>query len=156
MSLGSQLKTFREDVDFSQSYIANELEISRQSISNWKNDKNYPDMDNLIKLSNLYGFNLNKLIDENQVLTKIVSNSEQAEAKTIQKNKIESYLLLLIICFSSLIPPFGILLAAFTIFINKRNNVFYILIYVLSAISIIYNLYAGYSDIIAWMDWYRA
>ncbi|RAS91311.1 hypothetical protein A3863_06460 (plasmid) [Priestia endophytica] len=38
------------------------LNISRQSISKWENGNCYPDLDNLIKLSDLYNMSLDELI----------------------------------------------------------------------------------------------
>ncbi|MGK9185487.1 helix-turn-helix transcriptional regulator [Priestia filamentosa] len=62
MNLSYNLKKKREEKGFSQEYIAQELHISRQSISKWENGNCYPDLDNLIKLSNLYNVSLDELI----------------------------------------------------------------------------------------------
>ncbi|MFT8907064.1 helix-turn-helix domain-containing protein [Liquorilactobacillus satsumensis] len=34
--------------------------ISRQAISQWENEKSFPDIENIVFLSNLYNFDLNK------------------------------------------------------------------------------------------------
>ncbi|UOE58993.1 helix-turn-helix transcriptional regulator [Priestia filamentosa] len=62
MNLSYNLKKKREEKGFSQEHIAQELHISRQSISKWENGNCYPDLDNLIKLSNLYNVSLDELI----------------------------------------------------------------------------------------------
>jgi len=53
MELGEKLKSHRENKGFSQVFVAEKLNVSRQSISKWENDRGYPDYDNLILLSQL-------------------------------------------------------------------------------------------------------
>nr|WP_280170613.1 helix-turn-helix transcriptional regulator [Priestia megaterium]MDH3188979.1 helix-turn-helix transcriptional regulator [Priestia megaterium]MDH3188991.1 helix-turn-helix transcriptional regulator [Priestia megaterium] len=62
MDLSYNLKTKREENNFSQEDVAKVLNISRQSISKWENGNCYPDLDNLIKLSDLYKISLDELI----------------------------------------------------------------------------------------------
>ena len=58
--------------------------VSRQTISNWENEKSYPDIINIIELSNLYSITLDELIkgDERMIehleeSTNIVRSSKQ-------------------------------------------------------------------------------
>lgn len=51
MNLGSQIKYFRQRDYLSQEDLAEKLYVSRQTISNWENDKSYPDVHNLLMLS---------------------------------------------------------------------------------------------------------
>ena len=44
MNLGSQIKKYRSALSMSQDELAEKLFVSRQSVSNWENDKTYPDM----------------------------------------------------------------------------------------------------------------
>ncbi|MGV8957399.1 helix-turn-helix transcriptional regulator [Lactococcus lactis] len=39
-----------------QQNVADELFLTRQSLSNWENGENFPDIPTLIELSNYYGF----------------------------------------------------------------------------------------------------
>jgi len=59
--IAKYLKTARIEKGYSQQEIADLLNISRQSISNWENGKSYPDLENLILLSNICEFSLDSL-----------------------------------------------------------------------------------------------
>lgn len=45
-----------------QEEIAEKIYVSRQSISNWENDKTYPDIISVIKLSEVYQISLDQLL----------------------------------------------------------------------------------------------
>ena len=62
--LGGKLKSSRVKKGFSQNDVAEELHISRQSISKWENDISYPDLDNLVKLSTYYQVSTDYLLKE--------------------------------------------------------------------------------------------
>ncbi|HLR19987.1 MAG TPA: helix-turn-helix transcriptional regulator [Staphylococcus sp.] len=62
MNLGSQIKHFRQRDNLSQEYLAEKLYVSRQTISNWENDKSYPDVHNLLMLSSLFDVSLDDLV----------------------------------------------------------------------------------------------
>lgn len=62
MELAGNLKRKREECRLSQDDVASKLNISRQSISKWETGKCYPDLDNLILLSDLYKISLDELI----------------------------------------------------------------------------------------------
>ena len=44
MELGKQIKEHRQEAHLSQEELANRVYVSRQTISNWENDKSYPDV----------------------------------------------------------------------------------------------------------------
>ena len=52
--LGKQLKLFREQNGYSQNQIAEYLGTTRQTISNWENDKTIIDSHSLIRLADFY------------------------------------------------------------------------------------------------------
>ena len=70
MSLGQQLKKFRELKSLSQEDIAQKIGVTRQAVYKWENDKGYPDIDNLILLSELYNVTLDELIKGNESFKK--------------------------------------------------------------------------------------
>ena len=51
MELGKQIKKHRQEVQLSQEELAERVYVSRQTISNWENDKSYPDVNSLVLLS---------------------------------------------------------------------------------------------------------
>ena len=47
MELGKQIKKHRQEAQLSQEELAERIYVSRQTISNWENDKSYPDVNSL-------------------------------------------------------------------------------------------------------------
>ncbi|EDP67176.1 hypothetical protein CAT7_03489 [Carnobacterium sp. AT7] len=64
MLLGKKLKSSRVKKKYSQNDVAEQLHISRQSISKWENDISYPELDNLVKLSTYYQVSIDHLLKE--------------------------------------------------------------------------------------------
>ena len=70
MRLGDEIKDKRLKLRLTQDQVSQELHISRQTLSNWENNKTLPDIQSLISLSNLYGLSLDELIKEDTRLQK--------------------------------------------------------------------------------------
>ncbi|MED1560003.1 MULTISPECIES: helix-turn-helix domain-containing protein [Bacillus] len=79
MNLGSQLKRFRESKSFSQEDVARKVGVTRQAVYKWESNKSYPDIDNLILLSELYEVTIDELI----------KGSEDAREELDKKDKDE-------------------------------------------------------------------
>ena len=62
MDIGMKMKKARINVGLTQEQVAEALGVSRQTISNWENDKTYPDIISVIKISNLYNVSLDHLL----------------------------------------------------------------------------------------------
>ena len=62
MSLGERICKLRSEKNLSQGDLADALEVSRQSISKWETNGSVPDLDKLIKLSELFDISLDELI----------------------------------------------------------------------------------------------
>lgn len=62
MKIGDKLKNARLNKKLTQEEVAEKLFVSRQSISNWENNKTYPDIGNVIALSDLYQISLDELL----------------------------------------------------------------------------------------------
>ena len=62
MSLGSSISRLRAEKHLSQEDLAEALKVSRQSVSKWETDSSVPDLDKLVKLSQLFGVTLDELV----------------------------------------------------------------------------------------------
>ncbi len=62
MQIGKQLKDARNQANLTQENVAEQLNVSRQTISNWENEKSYPDIISMIELSDLYSISLDHLL----------------------------------------------------------------------------------------------
>ncbi|HHJ9476569.1 TPA: helix-turn-helix domain-containing protein [Streptococcus pyogenes] len=62
MEIGQQIIRYRKQHALSQEKLAEKVYVSRQSISNWENDKTYPDIHSLLLLSQIFQVSLDQLI----------------------------------------------------------------------------------------------
>ena len=62
MDLSHQIKNYRKQLAFSQEELAEKLYVSRQTISNWENERSYPDIHNLLLMSVLFDVSLDELV----------------------------------------------------------------------------------------------
>lgn len=75
MEIGRKLKDARIQCALTQEKVAEELQVSRQTISNWENEKSYPDILSVIKLSDLYMISLDELLKGDMNLIKHLEES---------------------------------------------------------------------------------
>ena len=62
MELGKQIRKYRNERTLSQEALADKVYVSRQTVSNWENDKSYPDVKSLVLLSEVFAVSLDQLI----------------------------------------------------------------------------------------------
>ena len=103
MELGKQIKMYRQEAHLSQEELANRVYVSRQTISNWENDKSYPDVNSLVLLSEIFQISLDKLIKGDIEVMKDVIQKEEIE-KMNRYGKI--YTIMLIVTAVSAVPLF--------------------------------------------------
>ena len=75
MELGIKLKKARTEKGITQEYAAELLGVSRQSISNWENNKSYPDIISVIKMSDIYSISLDHLLKDKDTMKQIIKNN---------------------------------------------------------------------------------
>ncbi|MCR8746906.1 helix-turn-helix domain-containing protein [Romboutsia lituseburensis] len=89
MKIGSKLKQARLKKELTQENIANILNISRSTISSWEVGRSYPDLENIVLLSDLYNISLDSLLREDSDMIKKLS----FDSRIINKiNKLINYL----------------------------------------------------------------
>ena len=103
MELGKQIKMHRQEAHLSQEELANRVYVSRQTISNWENDKSYPDVNSLVLLSEIFQISLDNLIKGDIEVMKDVIQKEEI-VKMNRYGKI--YTIMLIVTVVSAVPLF--------------------------------------------------
>lgn len=63
MALGENIVRLRTNKNWSQGDLADALDVSRQSVSKWETDASIPELDKLVKLSELFGITLDELVN---------------------------------------------------------------------------------------------
>ena len=64
MTLGQKLKTLLKDNGMTQEDLAERLEVSRQAVGKWVNDKGMPEVGKIVQISNLFGVSMDYLLKE--------------------------------------------------------------------------------------------
>lgn len=78
MNFSERLKSEREKKRWSQAELAEKIHVSRQSVSKWETGKNYPNIEVIIDLSDLFGITIDELLRSDRVLTeKVIQDSKQ-------------------------------------------------------------------------------
>ena len=86
MELGKQIRKYRKEQSLSQDELAEKVYVSRQTISNWENDKSYPDVNSLILLSEVFHTSIDNLIKGDvEVMKEQVKNEDQKEFEKISR-----------------------------------------------------------------------
>ncbi len=68
MSLGQRLKEARLAAGMKQEDLAKHLGVSRQTISNWENERSAPDIGSAVKMGKLYNTSLDTLLSGEEVI----------------------------------------------------------------------------------------
>ena len=62
MNFGQQIKDLRKKEGLTREQFALKLNVRRQAVSNWENDKNLPNLELLILMSSVFSISLDQLI----------------------------------------------------------------------------------------------
>lgn len=79
MELGNKIKYYRGEKEFSQEELAERVYVSRQTISNWENNKSYPDINSIVLLSEIFEISIDYLIKGDVEQMKKEINSEEVK-----------------------------------------------------------------------------
>ena len=64
MDIGGKIKKSRTYAKITQEQATQALGISRQTISNWENERSYPNIVSVLKMSDLYSVSLDYLLKD--------------------------------------------------------------------------------------------
>lgn len=143
--LGQALKDSRNEAGFSQTEVADEIHVSRQSISKWENNTQMPDISRVRDLCRLYGVSMDDLMDriddcdEGTVEYDIVVESRKgadtivdvpdSTVGTQDKNVKQPYddgaLLLVLAGLCSFVPILDLIAPWLIMWKNKKTNRYY-------------------------------
>lgn len=61
---GNNIRVIREENGLSQTELGKILHVTKQTVSNWENEKSYPDLQTLVSISDQYGISLDDMLKE--------------------------------------------------------------------------------------------
>lgn len=78
MIFSERLKKEREKKGWSQIELAGKIHVSRQSVSKWETGKNYPSIEVIIDLSDLFDITIDELLrGDEELKDKVIQDSKQ-------------------------------------------------------------------------------
>lgn len=89
MELGKQIRKYRNEQSLSQDGLAEKVYVSRQTISNWENNKSYPDVNSLVLLSEVFGVSLDQLIKGDVAIMKEKINKHEQQFSSQDRQRFD-------------------------------------------------------------------
>lgn len=105
MNLGENIYRFRTEKNMSQGDLADALDVSRQSVSKWENNSATPELEKLLKMSQLFGITLDELVSGETPQPPPTPNAAPAGAALILRECIGAVML----CFAIVLAVISIL-----------------------------------------------
>jgi len=135
MELGKRIREYRTAAKWNQDEFAEKMFVSRQTISNWGNDKSYPDIQSLLLISNLFDVSLDQLVKGDiETMQNVINEKDVKELNYYARLMIMGMIIIAITVYPVLsswgllgLIPLGALYAvslwaAFKVEAIKKNN----------------------------------
>ncbi len=82
MSIGEKIRKAREEKGITQAEAAERLMVSRQTVSNWENERSLPDILSVMRMSELYKLSLDELLKgDRAMMNKIEKDMKMSRAE---------------------------------------------------------------------------
>ena len=105
MEFGNRIKELRKAQNINQDELAEKLFVSRQTISNWENDKSYPDIQSVLLLSEIFNVSVDQLLKGDvEKMERIITEQTQEDI-----NKMHTYAIGMLISIVALLISMPVL-----------------------------------------------
>ena len=74
MNIGAKIIEIRKKRNMTQEDFAKIFHVTRQTVSNWENQKSYPDLQTLVQISDEFDVSLDTLLKGDMVMVKKIDN----------------------------------------------------------------------------------
>ncbi len=96
MTIGNRIRILRKQLNYSQEYVAEQLNVTRQAVSKWEKGLTSPDTDNIIQLAKLLNSTVEYIASgRNETIDSKISKNKLSKK---QKNIIVVSVILLLFC----------------------------------------------------------
>lgn len=120
MEIGERLKLRRNELGLTQDQVAEKLGITRQTMSNWENGRSYPDIERIVRLSDIYQLSLDELL-----------KGDDQMVKHLQENTVVNHFLKVFIGMLLV----NVVLMFFVVMNQQLSDLLFILIFALIAVN---------------------
>ena len=91
MNLGSQILKIRKEKELTQEEFGKLFHVTRQTVSNWENEKSYPDLQTLVELSDHFGISLDVLLKQDTKMVKAIDKERVLGTLKREKSVIDLF-----------------------------------------------------------------
>ena len=123
------LKEERENSNFTQEEAAKRIGVSKSIISKWENEKSYPSLENLSKISETYGVSINEILAGTRLgMNEKEIVSDENLLKEMQKTKVNRIAIQIIFIISLCTI---MILLDIVCYMAGVNNIYYTMIFII-------------------------
>lgn len=123
------LKEERENSNFTQDEAAKRIGVSKSIISKWENEKSYPSLENLSKISETYGVSINEILAGTRLgMNEKEIVSDENLLKEMQKTKVNRIAIQIIFIISLCTI---MILLDIVCYMAGVNNLYYTMIFII-------------------------
>lgn len=126
MDIGNKIRSARILAKLTQEEAAESLSVSRQTISNWENEKTYPDIISVVKMSELYKISLDHLLKGKETMSNYLDYLEKSTNVVKSKNKLSQIMLI-----TAYLIIWAISLISFWFFLDESQGLGYGIMYLM-------------------------
>ncbi|MCQ2483433.1 MAG: DUF5680 domain-containing protein [Clostridia bacterium] len=84
MNFAEKLQLIRKSKGFTQEELADKLDVSRQAVAKWESGQVYPDISNLIQISNMFNVTVDYLVKDQACMVSCLGDMEPDVAQLIR------------------------------------------------------------------------
>lgn len=93
MIFADKITQLRKKNGWSQEELAEKMEVTRQSVSKWESGQSVPDLEKILKLSELFGVSTDYLLKEEIGEEEAINSTEDNNIRKLSKEEADSFLL---------------------------------------------------------------
>ena len=92
MILADKIIELRKKCGWSQEELAEKLDVSRQSVSKWESAQSVPDMNRILKLSEIFGVSTDYLLKDDMVPETGIVSTDDSPARSVSMEEAQAFL----------------------------------------------------------------
>ena len=100
MDMGAKIKSRRLELNMTQEELAEKLNVSRSTVSNWEIGRNYPDLQLIVSLADILDLSLDEMLREDCQMIKRIAEDTKCRKRQSWKIRI-LVLLLILVCMAA-------------------------------------------------------
>jgi len=152
MDIGDKIRQARKNAGMTQEQAAEAIGVSRQTISNWENNKSYPDIISVITMSDLYAVSLDALLKGENPMNDYYNYLDES-TNTVRSNTRKGKLILIAVY----LVIWALGLIEYWFFLDSADALGYSLLFfflVLPVVTFVLSVAAGFHDYWGKLKWF--